>query len=1185
MSSTFRNDVQDMLEQYLAHLMANKGKKHFMMEELEVRFNPYKKKFFSKTDYDNVIAHLMACNYKCANTNGINMMRIQTESHRKGPGVFEMSNIRAELNGTGLIHEYCKQDENLPKIADQIGWGNMIKFTLKSPAKNGADEPIKKINNEDFNFNVSFNLETDYSVKSPKAVEILQQWNESKKTYRLINRIRFENQYSPVVVDLSIIRSSKTSGKTMIPEHNLHDAGVFSNQEVYEIELEIDNKRVGYGTPYTTSSHLLRELQQTIRLVLSGLQDAKFPIPYSEYEEVLSSYMYLLHGKPESGPREIRTRDFIGPNSCTLQLKHIIENSQSADPCIRENYCVTDKADGDRKLMYIDRFGKIYLIDTNMRVQFTGTVVDRNAYGDTLLDGEHIKYDKSGKYKNTYAAFDIYYLNGESTRELNFMADTTDTIDKKTILKLRYPLLKLTVEGINKISRSFIQNMNLDIDINVKTFDFPSANENIFKKCATVLSRINDNTYPYKTDGIIFTPINTGVGGSKPGQASKLEKITWPLSFKWKPPAFNTIDFLVTYKKDKNGKDVIHNEFENGIHMGLNSVRQYRTLVLMCGFNKGSDMILNPFQNMLDDVIPEFVKPMNKDNYIPVPFQPSMPYDPDACFCNVNLEQHEGKSVMKTLEDETFEDNMIVEFAYFPYNAPGWRWEPLRVRHDKTYEFRNGNKNFGNSFLVANDNWKSIHFPITEEMLRGDALPDKDYSDETYYNKSLLDNKHTLGMRNFHNLYVKKKLITSVSQKDDTLIDFAVGKGGDIPKWKSAQLKFVLGVDINKDNIINQSDGACTRYLNERKHTRNMFKALFLPGNSSLNIRDGTAFYNEKDKSIAAAVFGSEKLNSSLGKAVTMAYDVARNGFNISSCQFAIHYMFENNTTLHNFLRNVSECTAVNGYFVGTCYDGQAVFNKLKHKNNHSIYVDGTKIFDIVKKYKETGFADDETSVGYPISVYQDSINKYATEYLVNFEYLERLMSDYGFALIGPEEAKQLGFNKGSALFEELYQSMKKEPNTKLYGEAANMNREEKEISFLNRYFIFKKIHHVNASKVTKVVRLAQTQLGKPGFPLEEEQAVKPPPKIVLKVRKTSHFVILDKFEGVKEPEGPPPNYEEPMVKEPEPIKEPAEEPIKEPVQKEKKERCKKGTRRVGNDCLTPEQIEELKRNKTRKNA
>jgi len=123
-------------------------------------------------------------------------------------------------------------------------------------------------------------------------------------------------------------------------------------------------------------------------------------------------------------------------------------------------------------------------------------------------------------------------------------------------------------------------------------------------------------------------------------------------------------------------------------------------------------------------------------------------------------------------------------------------------------------------------------------------------------------------------------------------------------------------------------------------------------------------------------------------------------------------------------------------------------------------------IFDIQKKYKQTGFSDDETSVGYPISVYQESINKYATEFLVNFVYLSRLMEDYGFKLISLEEAKSMGFPTGSGLFEDLFRQMNKESNRSQYGEAQNMSREEKEISFLNRYFIFRKIHDVKADKV-----------------------------------------------------------------------------------------------------------------------
>ena len=43
--------------------------------------------------------------------------------------------------------------------------------------------------------------------------------------------------------------------------------------------------------------------------------------------------------------------------------------------------------------------------------------------------------------------------------------------------------------------------------------------------------------------------------------------------------------------------------------------------------------------------------------------------------------------------------------------------------------------------------------------------------------------------------------------------------------------------------------------------------------------------------------------------------------------------MFENRLTLNNFLRNVSECTKIGGYFIGTSYDGKTIFDKLKSKD------------------------------------------------------------------------------------------------------------------------------------------------------------------------------------------------------------------------------------------------------------
>jgi len=1075
-------DFEKMVGQYLENNpMLNTGKKN---SEFEIRFgsNPKLSKSISKIDYDNVVKQLYACGFLIDNIDGIQILRIYSDYINPQTGDRTMSNIRAEIVGTDMIQQYCKTN-SIQKLIDLPSTTfNKLKFTRKTNAQSKSGEKIRPVDIAEFNFRASYQTEEEFHTNHPLARNIIAEWGNAQKIFRCMNRVRFHHPTLPIFADLSIVKGSKTTFRKPIPTYTVQEAGVFTNPESYEIELEIDNSRVGTGTLYNNAESVMAVLRKCIRTVLSGIQMTKYPISYHEQKLVLDQYMKLMHGEGHVHSQKLTTKHFIGPSSLTLQMENINDPKEASTiPNIRKNYTVTDKADGERKLLFINAEGKIYLIDTNMNVIFTGTKSKEKRVWNSILDGEHIKYDKNGKYINLYAAFDLYFINKLNVRSYGFVAEEMGEEENK----YRLPLLNALIMAIKPISitdkQETQQTKTTNFLIKCKEFYLTTELESIFQCCSKILSKFRDGLFEYNTDGLIFTPANAGVGAKEIGKAGELEKITWEHSLKWKPPEFNTIDFLVINKLDDKGKPEVHHIFQEGKNMqGVQDVIQYRTIELHCGFDirNKQHAFVNPFQDVIDNVVPHYNMSF-ADNYKHVPFCPTNPYNPNARYCNVMLKQEGNNVFMVTEEGEYFDENMIVEFKYELTNKEGWSWVPLRVRYDKTSELNSGAKNYGNAYHVANSNWHSIHHPITEEMITsGENIPQEVVTEDVYYNRSN-EQTSTQGLRDFHNLYVKKKLIVGIANQEDTLIDYAVGKAGDLSKWTTAGLSFVFGVDVFKDNIQNRLDGACARYLRAKRKNRDTPDSIFVTGNSSLNIRSGKAFITEKEKQITNAIFGvGTKDERTLGKGVYKHYGVGQTGFQISSVQFAFHYFFENKKTMHEFLRNVSECTRMNGYFIGTCYDGKTVFNKLKPKEKGESFVimsDGRKIFEIIKMYDQTGFPDDDMSVGYPINVYQESINQYIQEYLVNFDYVKRIMEDYGFVLVFKNECIKMGLPDSTGMFSELFANMENEIKRDItladeYGKGIFMTEEEKQISFMNRYFVFKKVRNVNTDKIAKII-------------------------------------------------------------------------------------------------------------------
>jgi hypothetical protein len=1087
--------MEKMVSVFLDKIGANPDRK--VGHELEVRFgtNYKKSKPLSKLDYDATVKQLYAAGFTTVLPEGLHMLRIQHVYKDKRTGDDKVSNIRAEVAGIDLVQEYCRTN-SLQKILDMpstvIAKSDKIKFTKKQSIQMEDGKYMKPVDFHDMSFRVDYKTEEDYGPRSNNVKNIVAEWADYKKRFRYINRVRFQHAEYPVFADISIIKSGNQKNHIHIPYYTIQESGTFTNQETFEIEMELDTKSVGKLTQYNSVKSVCDVLRKCIRIVLSGLQHTNYPIGFDERDRTLAEYMKTIHGEEhmKTFQRRIGTGDFIGPPSVTLQIENIGEKTAESNmPNVREHYTVTDKADGERRMMYIAENGRIYMIDTNMNVIFTGTYIEMKtdekktaSLFNTLIDGEYIKTDRTGRNINLFAAFDVYFVGGKDMRKLGFIPEHAD--DKPADFRLPIlsqlcrklkPIPIATPPNTGKKAEPHVADSACGLRIECKSFLATSADNSIFDICASLLAQQDDQTFEYTTDGIIFTPSNTGVGASRIGACGPNYKQGWELSFKWKPPKYNTIDFLVTMKKDKRGKDEVHTVFTEGQNLAnLTSVEQYKTLILRCGYDETKHGYANPMLNVINDNYPA-LSAYKEDNYKPVPFQPTNPFDETAYLCNVPLTTV-GLQMM-TQEGEPFEEDMIVEFSYDLTKPGHWKWVPLRVRYDKTHELRTTGKNFGNAYHVANNNWTSIHNPVTAEMLAtGRNIPKFAVNDDVYYNRSTSTVTNTRGLRDFHNLYVKKKLIMGVSRRGDTLIDYAVGKAGDMSKWIQSELRFVFGIDISKDNIQNRRDGACSRYIGAHKKYKVLPDALFVNGTSAQNIRNGDALLSEKDKEITKAVFGrGAKDVAILGKGVYKNYGQGEKGFNISSIQFALHYMFENRSTLHHFVRNVAECTKVDGYFIGTCYDGETVFKLLRSKNEgDSIpYMDGdAKIYEITKRYSQTGFEPDETGLGYAIDVFQDSINKVFREYLVNYGFLRRIMEDYGFVEAGRDECLLPG-NTGS--FRRLYEDMEDEvdryPERRAdYGDALYMTESERRISFMNRYFVFRKVRNVDTEHMTKVL-------------------------------------------------------------------------------------------------------------------
>ena len=950
--------------------------------------------------------------------------------------------IRLSLQGLGAIQQYCN---------DNMLQGKAFNAMFKDRAF-----PDSNIDLKEYNVRFKIRREEELSSNDPRVMDIIHKWDTQKKGFRLIRRWTFQGK--GVRFDMSMVRQTRNlPGKG---EYDWTTNFIESNilQEIPRYEMEVE---LLHDTDYTnTPEKALKALIVGVGEVLRAIQKNSLLIRNSISNAVINEYKNVINSDKLRGVSPI-----------TLEVKNMITDIDESIPNIRNGFNVTDKADGLRTMGFVNKEGELFLIDMSMTIYRTGLKNKKCAL--SLVDGEWVTLSKHNAAINHYLIFDVYNYNGKSVSQLPFITFEDNVLNKEdqsrfNIMNDWYNKWK---DGYTVISKGITDYNRLVIAI--KHFEFATPKSDaIFKGCSNIL----DTSRIYNTDGLILTSNSHGI----PDKSG----VRWDYQFKWKPSKDNTIDFLINFEKNVDIPNV--DKITTTIHPNSGNTVQYKTMRLFVGGDKESSL-LNPRQTIL------LQQPLPKDKdsgrYRPILFNPIELPDTMANTCHVNImiDPETTEEYAVTESNEPIPDRSIIEMRYDPTRDPGWRWIPSRIRYDKTERLQQAIAKKGqtkytgtlNNEGTANSVWNSIHIPVTLSMIRSgneepieDEIKDitksreSDISKKYYERKAPQENIALIrGLLDFHNKYIKSEILIKrvLRGGNKSLVDVACGKGGDLFKWLFGKARYVIGIDYAGDNIMDPSNGIYKRYVDALIEfgPDRVPKMAFVIGDSSKNIISGEAGTTPEESDILCSVFGKYPSKGPVPKYIeNVMVGSFRAGADVAACMFAIHYFFENVDKLDGFLKNLSEIVKVGGYFIGCCFDGDKIFHLLKTvEKGHSKIGKETDvpIWTITKDYDKEDLTTDDDSIGLGIDVEFISIGATHKEYLVPFELLKRKLSVIGFELLDATNLKELGLTSSTDTFDVTY-----EKSSKKY----SMPESVKQFSFLNRWFIFKRIGETAIPKI-----------------------------------------------------------------------------------------------------------------------
>lgn len=702
------------------------------------------------------------------------------------------------------------------------------------------------------------------ALSSPTSNSNINQTSTSSKM------IRMKHRFSSVSSKDPDFRYDLTSVRSFVMKDREH---MYFVKEEYEAEIEFI--RTSFDTITNTGTDQRKQLAlrlfKAANILLKVIQNSDHVISNSVKKGVIEEYSKLTG-----------SHRAIGMKPVTLMRQNLAPPGTipGAISVTGGGYTVTEKADGERRMLFIASDRRVYLISERMTVTYTGVLLKSDIGVRSLLDGEFLPalpathgIGMSEGRPPLFMCFDAFFVGGMDVRELPLWAPERTGMTDVSSLQLSTASSKppkaakaksgknkktemedlLPVDRLGACERIILHDglapenstSSAVVHCNVKTFYPVSSFPQLVEQASMIFDKRDAGFFPYDIDGLIFTPSELAMGATRDPDTGEVIPAPasgaggWQAAMKWKPPEMNTIDFLVKFATDEW---VVEDANLKSNNSSVADMRVRRAVDLYVGTSEDPQVPVNPldfYLNLEADIRSrQQIERGGKRTYRAILFDP--PGEGRRVHRAHLLTDEEGRVMV---EGDEIRDGSIVEFSYDTsrHDAPPEQcWKPMRIRHDKTarlIQTKSLSGTLNDAHKTAYQVWQAIWQPVTEDTLRG--REGTEYFSRTqqdqappgglYYAQHQKDQRRwetaSYAMNTFHNTWIKwRTLLQPFSGLErpeyaaHSLFDFGTGQGGDMRKWFDMRgLKRIVGIDLVEESLLRGGSGAYER-LRQQYH-------------------------------------------------------------------------------------------------------------------------------------------------------------------------------------------------------------------------------------------------------------------------------------------------------------------------------------------------------------------------------